>query len=156
MSGEALHPDRPWAEEVPEGRLVNRGHAAGDVLEAWEWRVLEREPGLLRIEAHLPSSLLNPRGQLFGGFTGTYVDFVSLYTLRGDPTSPRGFLSTINMRCDYFEPIVGPTFEIEGRVINSRGRNALVEARFFQDDVMAVFAISTMRDMGEDQEPPAG
>ncbi len=148
---ESSAPDtaRPWADEVPEGRLVNEGHSAGNVLEAHEWRVLQREPGLLRIEAHLPAALLNPRGQLFGGFTGTYVDFVSLYTRRGDPTSPRGFQSTINMRIDYFEPITGPTFEIEGRVINERGRNALVETRFFQDGVLAVYAITTMRELAD-------
>ena len=140
---------RPWADDIPEGRLVNRGHSAGDVLEAHQWRVLERAPGLLRVECHLPSDLLNPRGQLFGGFTGTYVDFVALYTLRGDPTSPRGFQSTINMRIDYFEPIVGPTFEVQGRLINERGKNALVETRFMQGDTMAVYAIATMRDLGE-------
>ena len=140
---------RPWAEEVPEGRLVNKGHSAGDILEAYEWEVLERAPGLLRVRCGLPSNLLNPRQQLFGGFTGTYVDFVALHTRRGDPTSPRGFQSTINMRCDYFEPITGPTFEIEGRVINERGKNALVETRFFQDGVMAVYAIVTMRDVGD-------
>ena len=140
---------RPWADDIPEGRLVNEGHSAGDVLEAHEWRVLDREPGLLRVECHLPPALLNPRGQLFGGFTGTYVDFVALYTLRGDPTSPRGFQSTLNMRIDYFEPIVGPTFIVEGRVINERGKNALVETRFLQGDTMAVYAIATMRDLGE-------
>ena len=141
---------RPWADDIPPGRLVNRGHAAGDVLEAWEWKVLVREPGLLRVSCHLPEALLNPRRQLFGGFTGTYVDFVALYTRRGDPTSPRGFQSTLNMRIDYFEPIVGPTFEVEGRVINERGRNALVETSFYQGDVMAVYAIATMRDLGDD------
>lgn len=140
---------RPWADDVPQGRLVNPGHSAGDLIEAYKWTVLEREPGLLRVECPLPEGLLNPRRQLFGGFTGTYVDFVALYTLRGDPTSPRGFQSTINMRIDYFEPIVGPTFQIEGRLVNERGRNALVETRFLQDEVMAVFAITTMRDLGE-------
>ena len=111
--------------------------------------MLERSNGVLRIEAHLPEALLNPRRQLFGGFTGTYVDFVSLYTLRGDPTSPRGFQSTLNLRIDYFEPIIGPTFEIQGRIVNERGKNALVETRFFQDGVLAVFAIATLRDVGE-------
>ncbi|MDG2111899.1 MAG: PaaI family thioesterase [Actinomycetota bacterium] len=149
MTAEDADPDRPWAEEVPEGRLVNQGHGAGDILEAWKWKVIERTPGLLRVEAHLPEQLMNPRRQLFGGFTGTYVDFVSLYTRRGDPTSPRGFQTTINMRCDYFEPITGPTFEIEGRVVNERGKNALVETRFFQNGVMAAYAITTMRELGD-------
>ena len=70
--------DRPWADTEPD-QLVARGHAAGDILEAWDWVVLSREPGTLRIGAHLPDSLRNPQGQLFGGFTPTYVDFVSIW-----------------------------------------------------------------------------
>ncbi len=44
---------------------------------------------------------------------------------------------------------MGPTFEIEGRVVNERGRTALVQTRFFQGDIMAVYAITTLRDMGD-------
>jgi acyl-coenzyme A thioesterase PaaI-like protein len=140
---------RPWADEIEPGRLVSKGHPAGDTLEAWNWQVLERAPGLLKIQADLPAHLLNPRGQLFGGFTGTYVDFVSLYTVRGDPTSPRGFQSTINMRIDYFEPIIEGSFEILGQTINQRGKNSLVSTSFTQNGNLAVYAITTMREIGE-------
>ena len=142
-------PDRPWADTEP-GQLVAKGHGAGDVLEAWRWRILRRETGVLEVEAHLPDQLLNPQGQLFGGFTPTYVDFISLHTMHSaepdrDPTSPKDWLTTINMRCDYFEPIVGPTFRISGEIINTRGLTSLVAASFFQGETMAAHAITTLR-----------
>lgn len=142
-------PERPWATAEP-GRLVGKGHGAGDVLEAWNWQVVERSAGKLIIEAHLPERLKNPQGQLFGGFTPTYVDFVSLHTLHSmdpdrDPTSPKDWLTTINMRCDYFEPILGPTFTVEGEVINTRGLTSLVSTKFFQGTTMAAHAITTLR-----------
>jgi acyl-coenzyme A thioesterase PaaI-like protein len=77
------------------------------------------------------------------------VDFVSLYTVRGDPTSPRGFQSTINMRIDYFEPIIEGSFEILGQTINQRGKNSLVSTSFTQNGNLAVYAITTMREIGE-------
>ncbi|MEM7322710.1 MAG: PaaI family thioesterase [Actinomycetota bacterium] len=146
--------DRPWVTDDPD-RLVRKGHGAGDVLEAWRWRVLRRDVGLLEVEAHLPEGLKNPQGQLFGGFTTTYVDFVSLHTVHSldpgrDPTSPKDWLTTINMRCDYFEPIFGPTFRVLGEVVNTRGRTSLVSAKFWQDDTMAAHAITTLR-----RVPPA-
>ncbi len=141
--------DRPWATTEP-GRLVAKGHSAGDVLEAWKWTILEEGPGLLVIDAHLPDHLKNPKGQLFGGFTPTYVDFVSLHTVHSadpdrDPTSPKHFISTINMRCDYFEPIMGPTFVVKGELINQRGLTSLVSTKFFQDETMLAHAITTLR-----------
>src|SRR5258706_12978389 len=72
---------RPWASPEP-GRLIGRGHPAGDFLEAWAWDVLEEGDGVLRILAHLPNQVRNPRGQLFGGVTPTYVDLVSLFAAR--------------------------------------------------------------------------
>lgn len=141
--------NRPWADTEP-GQLVAKGHANGDVLEAWKWKVLEESPGLLVIEAGLPENLMNAQGQLFGGFTPTYVDFVSLYTVHTgggdrDPSSPRHWLTTINMRCDYFEPIVGPTFTVRGELVNQRGLTSLVSTKFFQGETMAAHAITTLR-----------
>ena len=83
----AMDPDRPppdapfvraWASRRP-GQLIGKGHPAGDFLEAYDWQVLEEAPGRLRIRAHLPEHVRNPRGQLFGGFTPTYVDLVALF-----------------------------------------------------------------------------
>jgi len=145
----AVQPERPW--EAPEpGRLVSRGHAAGDVLEAYEWSVQRREPGLLVVEAHLPDALRNPQGQLFGGFTPAYVDFVSLHTVHTtepdhDDEQPRNWLTTINMRCDYFEPIMGPSFTVTGEVVNQRGLTTTVSTKFHHDDLLCAYGLTTLR-----------
>lgn len=140
---------RPWVETEP-GQLIAEGHGAGDILEAFKWQVLEERPGHLVVEVHLPEHLKNPQGQLFGGFTPTYVDMVSLYTVHtGDPdrepTSPRSWLTTINMRCDYFEPIVDETFVIRGELVNQRGLTSLVATKFLQHDNLAAHALTTIR-----------
>ena len=140
---------RPWTEDVPEGRLINRGHPAGDLLEAYDWTVLHRGVGELLVECHLPDSCLNPKGQLIGGFTGAYVDLVALYTSRSDTDPPTGFQSTVNMRVDYFEPISVGVFNIEGRVLHRRGKNRLISVQFRQHETTAVYGLVTMRDTGE-------
>jgi acyl-coenzyme A thioesterase PaaI-like protein len=150
-----IEPDRrPWAAPSP-GRLVGRGHAAGDFLEAWAWDVVEEAAGYLRIDADLPDHVKNPWGQLFGGFTPTYVDLVALFTVRAgqawNPTAPRRWLATTNMRIDYFEPITGPRFGIESRVEKQRGRTSFVATRFLQDGVLAVHALTTMREVDRDR-----
>ena len=145
---------RAWAA-APPGRLIGRGHPAGDFLEASKWELLEEEPGSLRISAHLPDHVKNPRGQLFGGFAPTYVDLVALFTVRSgalrDQSGPRRWLATTNMRIDYFEPILGPTFVIESRREKQRGRTNFVATRFFQGDELAVFALTTMREVALDR-----
>ena len=50
---------------------------------------------------------------------------------------------------DYFEPIMGPSFVIEGRTEKSRGRTHVVAVRFFvgeRSDELAVFSLATMRE----------
>lgn len=130
------------------------GHNAGDLLQADQWRVLEEHEGFLRIEASLPPHLLNPRGQLFGGFTPTYVDLLSIFTVRAgpgrlDPEHPRGWVSTINMRIDYFEPVIGPTFEMTGNVEHTRGKTRLISMKMFDADKLAVHALTTLRVLDE-------
>jgi acyl-coenzyme A thioesterase PaaI-like protein len=132
--------------------LIGKGHPAGDFLEAHEWKVVEEREGYLRIEAHVPEHVKNPRGQLFGGFTPTYVDLVALLTVRAGTsrgeTRFRSWLATTNMRVDYFEPILGPRFVIESRLVKKRGRTNFVETRFYDPgDTLAVFAITTMREV---------
>ena len=146
---------RPWATTEP-GRLVGRGHPAGDFLEAWAWDVLEEADGYLRVSAHLPDHVRNPRGQLFGGFTPTYVDFMALHTVRSSAQRAAakmrlGWLATTSMQIDYFEPIVGPKFILESRREKQRGRTHFVVTRFFQDDELAVLAATTMREVAQDR-----
>ena len=147
-------PIRAWTQPPP-GRLIGKGHPAGDFLEAWAWEVLEEETGHLRIEAPLPDQVKNPRGQLFGGFTPTYVDLVALLTVRAgrprDGGGPRQWLATTNMRVDYFEPITGPRFVIDSRREKQRGRTNFVTTRFLQDGELAVFAVTTMREVPLDR-----
>jgi len=145
---------RAWRDPEP-GRVIGRGHPAGDFLEAYEWRLLERRAGYLRIEAGLPAQVRNPRGQLFGGFTPTYVDMIALMTVNAgvDRASlPPRWLATTNMRVDYFEPIVGPTFTIESQLEKRRGRTCFVITRFFQDDELAAHAVTTMREVDLDRK----
>lgn len=146
---------RAWAQREP-GQLIGKGHPAGDFLEAYRWRVLEEGRGFLRISAHVPDTVKNPRGQMFGGFTPTYVDMVALFTVRAGERRTedrfRTWLATSNMRIDYFEPIVGPEFIMESRLIKRRGRTNFVETRFFDpEDTLAVFAVTTMREVKLDR-----
>ena len=139
-------PTRPWATTNP-ARLVGRGHPAGDILEAWAWDVLERSDGHVRVSAHLPSHLCNPRGELFGGFTPTYVDLLAIHTIRShQPARPgqRPRLSTLSLRVDYMEPIVGPTFIIDSQLEKQRGRTNYVTTRFMQDSELAALAATVV------------
>ena len=139
--------DRPWARPEP-GRIIGKGHTAGDFLEAWNWQVLEEDEGFLKVRAHVPERVKNPRGQLFGGFTPTYVDMIALFTVRaGRRDGLRAWLATTNMRIDYFEPVTGPEFVLESRLVKQRGRTHFVETRFLvgDDDELAVFAVTTLR-----------
>ncbi len=157
ISDDSGGPERPDStvptSAVPTSPFIPTGHGAGDVLEAWNWRVLEEAPGLLVVECHLPERLKNPQGQLFGGFTPTYVDFVAIQTVHTlnpaskDPEAPRNWMVTINMRCDYFEPILGPSFVVRGELINQRGLTSLVATKFFVGEEMAAHAITTLRMM---------
>lgn len=139
---------RAWRNVEP-GRLVGRGHPAGDFLEAYEWKVLEQRAGFLKLDAHLPEHTKNPRGQLFGGFTPTYVDFVALFTVFAGEDREAGWeywLATTNMRVDYFEPVIGPRFVIESALVKERNRMCFIETRFLDGDgQLLVFALTTLR-----------
>ena len=142
-----------WRRREP-GRLIGKGHPAGDFLEAYAWDLLEERAGYLKVRAHLPEQARNPRGQLFGGFTPTYVDMIALMTAKaGTPPEERfgSWLATTNMNVDYFEPIVGPTFVVESELEKRRGRTGFVVTRFWQEDTLAAYALTTMRDMPVDR-----
>ena len=149
LKGERKALARSWITSDPR-RLVGRGHQAGDVLEAWAWDLLEDGDSGLRVSAHLPEHVRNPRGQLFGGFTPVYVDFIALFTVRSRPeraASGLRWLATSSMRVDYFEPIVGPSFIIDSRCEKQRGRTHFVVTRFLQDGDLAVLATTTLREL---------
>jgi acyl-coenzyme A thioesterase PaaI-like protein len=146
---------RPWMRVEPH-RLIGRGHAAGDFLEAYDWTVLEEREGYLKISAHLPQRVRNPRGQLFGGFTPAYVDLVALFTTRAGVERQSGevrrWLATTNMRVDCLEPVLGPTFVIESFLIRRRNRMNFVETRFLdQEGTILVLALTIMRDIAPEK-----
>lgn len=145
MSDDVNDIKRPWLP-APPGRLMGHGHPVGDFLEAFDWRVVDHAPGSYRIEAHLPAHVLNPRGQLFGGFAPTYIDLLAIYTGRSAMPDPfRGF-ATVNMRVDYFEPVIGERFLLESRIVHSRGRTLLVEVLFKDlNGQLLVFSVVTLR-----------
>lgn len=131
---EAPKPGDPrfaWIATAP-GQLIGPGHPVGDFLDAPAWRILEEAPGLLRLDCPMPDRVRNPRGQLFGGFAPTYVDLIALFTLRaGARDAPRrGWLATVSMRIDYYEPVVGAGFAVDSRLQHRRGRNAWIATRF--------------------------
>lgn len=136
---------RTWATDDPE-RVVGPGHPIGDFLEAPDWRVLERAPGRLHVRAGLPTAVRNPREELFGGFTPTYVDFFALHvfhTARGEG-EPRRWLHTASLRVDYFAPVRGPAFEMLGSVLHRSGRTAHVEVRFLGEGTLCALAQATL------------
>lgn len=145
---------RDWMTRKP-GQFIGRGHMAGDFLQAYDWKVIEERPGFLRVLAHVPDHVKNPRGQMFGGFTPTYVDLVALFTVRaGDEHQGAvyNWLATSSMRVDYFEPILGPEFLMESSLVKKRGRTNLVETRFYDPrDTLAVLAITTVRELKVDR-----
>jgi uncharacterized protein (TIGR00369 family) len=129
------------------GRAIGPGHSAGDFLGAPEWEVREARDGFVRIDATVPAHLRNPRGQLFGGFTGVYADLVALFTARAGapPGVWRGWLATSNMRIDYLRPVAGERVLLEGRVIHRGRRSHLVEVRILDPDGSAlVHALVTL------------
>lgn len=137
----------------PPGRVIGRGHPAGDFLEAYEWKVIEQRPGYLKLDVHLPAHLRNPRGDLFGGYTPTYVDLVALRTVwtTRTPGDTSTWLSTMSMRVDYLAPITEDRFVIEGEEMHTRKGTHLVEVRFRPTDAPAsellAFAVVTLRDV---------
>lgn len=129
--------------------FMRPGHCAGDLLQARDWEVLSARHGAVVFDALIPEQVLNPRGQLFGGFTGTYVDLVALYTVR--TTFDRGedhWMTTVNMRIDYLEPVPGPRVRLKGELLRQGRSTSLVAVHFMDDeDNLMVYALVTIRAM---------
>ena len=135
-------------DELSRPVFFQPGHNAGDLVESTQWKILREDRGKVEVEAHLPSHLLNPRGQLFGGFTGTYVDMISIYTMRTLYSQENRFKwsATVNMRIDYFAPVVGPSFRLIGELIKEGRSTCLISTIFCDsDDKKLVYALTTLR-----------
>ncbi|WP_083264305.1 PaaI family thioesterase [Pseudohongiella acticola] len=127
--------------------FMRPGHCAGDLLEAPDWKVIREEEGFIDLDVHVPTQVLNPRQQLFGGFTGTYVDMVALYTIRTlFPAREDYWITTINMRIDYLDPVLGPRVRLQGELINKGRSTSLVAVTFFDEaGNKLVYAMVTLR-----------
>lgn len=127
--------------------FMRPGHCAGDLLEAPDWNIVHEVEGSVEIDAHLPTRVLNPREQLFGGFTGTYVDMVALYTIRTlFPNRDDYWITTINMRIDYLDPVMGPRMRLHGELINKGRSTSLVSVTFLDEQGnKLVYALVTLR-----------
>jgi acyl-coenzyme A thioesterase PaaI-like protein len=109
------------------------------------WNVLAESPGYVKLRVPLLPRLKNRRGQLFGGYTPAYVDMLAYRVARsGTVDGSDSFFATTSMRVDYLEALTGDEFEVECRLLRVRGRNAITETRFLQDDALAVFAVTTL------------
>lgn len=127
--------------------FMRPGHCAGDLLEASDWKIIHEVEGVVEIDAHVPEQVLNPRQQLFGGFTGTYVDLVALYTIRTlFPNREDYWITTINMRIDYLDPVLGPRMRLHGELINKGRSTSLVSVTFMDEQGnKLVYALVTLR-----------
>jgi len=134
--------------ELDRPIFLKPGHNAGDLVEYSKWKILREERGLVEVDAHLPGHLLNPRDQLFGGFTGTYVDMISIFTVSTLLKTQEDFKwsATVNMRIDYFAPVLGPRFLLKGELIKDGRSTCLVATHFTDmDGNKLVYAITTLR-----------
>ena len=119
-----------WRNPEP-GRLMGPGHPAGDFLGGPDWRLLEESAGRLVVDVPLVPAVRNFREQLFGGFAPAYIDLIALRTVSaGTGERAHGWLLTLNMHVQFFEPVEGPRFIIESSIVNRRGRTIFVETRF--------------------------
>ncbi len=132
--------------------LIERKHSAARLLEIEDWQVLDMAAGELHVACALPEAVLNSAGMLFGGFTPTYVDLLALWTAMTTMEGRTAWLMTVNMRVDYFEPIVRPGFHALSRVLNIRKRDYLIETRLENDQQTTLaYAVTTLRKVSDMQ-----
>lgn len=131
--------------------FMKPGHNAGDLVESHKWQILTLEPGFVEVDVHLPDQLKNPRNQLFGGFTGTYVDMMAIWAVRSkfDDKDGAGWATTINMRIDYLAPVNGPRFRLRGELLNDGKSTCLTSVDFLdREGNRLVYAITTLKKHG--------
>jgi acyl-coenzyme A thioesterase PaaI-like protein len=98
------------------------------------------------VDVPLVPAAKNFRGQLFGGFAPAYIDLIALRTVSaGTGERAHGWLVTLNMHVEYFEPVEGPRFVIESTLAKRRGRTLFIETRFKDPEgKLLLFATATL------------
>lgn len=132
----------------PTGYLdftIQRGHSAARLLEVEHWRNVTVEPGWVSADCHLPEGVRNVSGSLFGGFTPTYIDYVSVWCAMTRVEARLPWLLTVRMQVEYLEPVTDPGFTVRGTVINVRRNDYLVETRLHRGDLLLAHGLATLR-----------
>ena len=140
-----------WGNPEP-GRLMGPGHPAGDLLNGPDWRIVEETEGRFVVDVPLVPHAKNYGGHLFGGFAPTYIDLVALRTVSAGRSLdvPHGWLLTLGIRVDFFEPVKGPRFLIESEITSRRGKTIFVEVRFKDfEKKLLVFSTITLLEQRE-------
>jgi acyl-coenzyme A thioesterase PaaI-like protein len=73
---------------------------------------------------------------------------ISIYTMRTLYSLENKFQwsATVNMRIDYFAPVVGPSFRLIGELIKEGRSTCLISTIFCDsDDKKLVYALTTLR-----------
>ncbi len=129
---------------------TRRGNSPAAFLEAQNWQLQKIAAGELEVKCHLPDCVLNSAGILFGGFTPTYIDLIAIWAATSTLDEVAPWMVTVNMRVDYFEPVVPPGFRALARVLNIRKRDYFVETRFEDDQgTLLVNGITSLRKFAE-------
>lgn len=89
--------------------------------------------GQARQDWAMPDWSRNPDGSLFGGYTAALLDQITAmaaFSVLGEGE----FIKTTQLQVDYHRPVMGPTAEIIGEVVNE-SRNAIhLEAKIVNPD----------------------
>lgn len=135
-----------WGNPEP-GRLMGPGHPAGDLVDGPDWRIVEESEGRFVADVPLVPAAKNYRGHLFGGFAPVYIDLIALRTVSAGRSLDvtHGWLLTLGIRVDFFEPVEGPRFLIESQITVRRGRTLFVEVRFLDHQKkLLLFSTATL------------
>ena len=124
---------------------IRHGHSAARLLEVEHWTNVRAEPGRVAADCHLPQQVRNVSGSLFGGFTPTYIDYVSVWCAMTRVETRLPWLLTVRMQVEYLEPIDELGFSLRGTVLNVRRNDYLVETRIVRGDLMLAHGVATMR-----------
>lgn len=128
------------------------GHPAGDFLHGPDWRIVEEAEGRFLVDVPLVAAARNFRGHLFGGLAPAYIDLIALRTVSAGRSLdvPHGWLLTLGLRVDFFEPVEGPRFLIDSQITVRRGRTIFVEVRFLDAErKLLIFSTVTLLEQKE-------
>jgi acyl-coenzyme A thioesterase PaaI-like protein len=138
----------PDSSAKKQPAFIRPGHNAAEFLQSSKWELLREDPGDVELRVHLPDCVFNPHGELYGGFTGTYVDMVAIYAVKTMFTKKDRLIRTptVNMRIDYLEPVKPPGFILKSKVLKNGRSTCLVNTEFYDfENNLKAYALTTVR-----------